>query len=119
MAANIIEAAKELPDYAIQALSAVLSANIDCGLEHFVTMGYHEDHDTRSAFLKVLSNILNQGAEFDAVNEDSEDKYDNLMALVLDPELKVRLSFCLLLFVSICCTFMSNDMHECVVCLFV
>jgi neurofibromin 1 len=53
-------------------------------------MGYHEDHDTRSAFLKVLSNILNQGAEFDAVNEDTEDKYDNLMALVLDTDLKVR-----------------------------
>jgi hypothetical protein len=49
-----------LAENAIKALSNLLSANIQAGLEYFVTMGYHDDHDTRSAFLKVISNILAQ-----------------------------------------------------------
>ena len=50
----------QLAENAIKALSNLLSANIQAGLEYFVTMGYHDDHDTRSAFLKVISNILAQ-----------------------------------------------------------
>lgn len=44
----------------VMALSNLLSANIDSALEYFVTMGYHEDLETRASFLKVLTNILNQ-----------------------------------------------------------
>lgn len=60
------------------ALSNLLSANIDSALEYFVTMGYHDDLETRAAFLKVLSNILNQGAEFDSLAGESE-RYDKLV----------------------------------------
>ena len=55
-----------------------MSANIDSALEYFITMGYHEDLETRAAFLKVLSNILNQGTEFDSLSHEG-DKYDKLV----------------------------------------
>lgn len=47
-------------DMSVMALSNLLSANIDSALEYFITMGYHEDLETRASFLKVLTNILNQ-----------------------------------------------------------
>lgn len=57
---NQADAPTQLAENAIKALSNLLSANIQAGLEYFVTMGYHDDSDTRSAFLKVISNILAQ-----------------------------------------------------------
>lgn len=39
-------------------------------------MGYHEDFPTRTAFLKVLTNILNQGTDFEVGGE--VDKFDKL-----------------------------------------
>jgi hypothetical protein len=54
-----------------------------------VTMGYHEDLETRGAFLKVLSNILRQGAEFDVVGEDDVDKYDRLLEFIQDPQMQL------------------------------
>jgi hypothetical protein len=77
----------------VVALSNLLSANIDSALEYFVTMGYHEDLETRAAFLKVLSNILNQGTEFDSLAEEGE-KYDKLVDLLLDSKLEVVLALC-------------------------
>jgi neurofibromin 1 len=46
-----------LGESTISCLSNLLTANIDCGLQYFVTMGYHEDFDTRTAFLKVITNV--------------------------------------------------------------
>jgi neurofibromin 1 len=62
------------PDLAIVALSNLLSANIDVGLKHSLGIGYHKDSEVRTAFVKVLCNILAQGTEFNnlsdaAVNE--------------------------------------------------
>ncbi len=65
----------------VMALSNLLSANIDSALEYFITMGYHEDLETRAAFLKVLSNILNQGTEFDSLAEEGE-RYDKLLDVI-------------------------------------
>lgn len=45
-------------------------------------MGYHEDLETRAAFLKVLSNILRQGTEFDSLSHEG-DKYDKLVEVML------------------------------------
>lgn len=43
-------------------------------------MGYHEDTSTRSAFLQVLTNILNQGTEFDTLAETvMTDRYEKLI----------------------------------------
>jgi neurofibromin 1 len=60
--------------------SNLLGANIDAGLKYFVTMGYHEDFATRTAFLKVIGNILIQGTDFDNQSEEG-DKYDKLLAV--------------------------------------
>eukprot|EP01119_Soliformovum_irregulare_P019017 TRINITY_DN5943_c0_g1_i1.p1 TRINITY_DN5943_c0_g1~~TRINITY_DN5943_c0_g1_i1.p1 ORF type:complete len:2529 (-),score=855.67 TRINITY_DN5943_c0_g1_i1:42-7628(-) len=82
-----------LAETTIQCLSNVLASNINSGLQFFVTMGYHEDTATRTAFLKVISNILNQGAEFDQ-NSEEGDKYDKLVQLLFEPDLALALSVC-------------------------
>ena len=71
-----------LAEYTINSISNLLAANIDSGLQYFVTMGYHEDFDTRTAFLKVITNILNQGTEFDHSGEEA-DKYEKLMEVTV------------------------------------
>lgn len=68
------------PELAISALSNLLSANIDVGLKHSLGIGYHEDLDIRTAFVKVLCNILIQGAEFNNLSDAAvNEKYDELL----------------------------------------
>jgi len=68
------------PDLAITALSNLLSANIDVGLKHSLGIGYHEDLDIRTAFVKVLCNILIQGTEFNNLSDAAvNEKYDELL----------------------------------------
>ena len=67
-------------ELAITALSNLLSANIDVGLKHSLGIGYHEDLDIRTAFVKVLCNILIQGAEFNNLSDTAvNEKYDELL----------------------------------------
>eukprot|EP01132_Coremiostelium_polycephalum_P003622 gene3622-4511_t len=81
------ESPPQLAENAIKSLSNMLNANIHSGLEYFVTMGYHEDHETRSAFLRVIANILNQGTGFDVLeDENSSDRYEKFVELLLEPE---------------------------------
>ncbi|TDZ28740.1 Neurofibromin [Colletotrichum spinosum] len=51
-------------EFAITILSNLLSANIDVGLKHSLNIGYHDNVEIRTAFVKVLYNILIQGTEF-------------------------------------------------------
>lgn len=68
------------PELAISALSNLLSANIDVGLKHSLSIGYHEDLDIRTAFVKVLCNILIQGTEFNNLSDAAvNEKYDELL----------------------------------------
>ena len=68
------------PDLAIVALSNLLSANIDVGLKHSLGIGYHEDLEIRTAFVKVLCNILAQGTEFNSLSDVTvNEKYDELV----------------------------------------
>lgn len=39
--------------YCFQAMSNLLSANIDSGLMHSISLGYHPDLQTRAAFMEV------------------------------------------------------------------
>ncbi|CAG8972538.1 hypothetical protein HYALB_00001230 [Hymenoscyphus albidus] len=72
------------PGLAITALSNLLSANIDVGLKHSLGIGYHEDLDIRTAFVKVLCNILVQGAEFNNLSDTAvNERYDELIELLL------------------------------------
>jgi len=81
-----------LAEYTIQCLSNLLASNIELGLQYFVNMGYHEDFETRTAFLKVITNILNEGAEFDQQSEEA--KYDKLMELIFEADLSVVSALC-------------------------
>ena len=68
---------------AIQAMSNLLSANIDSGLMHSVGLGYQKDLQTRAAFIEVLTKILQQGTEFDTLAETVlADRYEQLVQLV-------------------------------------
>lgn len=67
----------------VEAMSNLLSANIDAGLTHAIGLGYHEDLTTRSIFMEVLMKILNQGTEFDTLAETAiRDRYDRLANLM-------------------------------------
>lgn len=66
-------------DLAITILSNLLSANIDVGLKHSLSIGYHENVDIRTAFVRVLHNILVQGTEFNNLSDTAvNEKYDEL-----------------------------------------
>ncbi|KAH8677702.1 GTPase-activator protein for ras-like GTPase [Xylariales sp. PMI_506] len=70
-------------DLAITILSNLLSANIDVGLKHSLSIGYHENVDIRTAFVKVLYNILVQGTEFSNLSDAAvSEKYDELLDLL-------------------------------------
>ncbi|PVH71158.1 hypothetical protein DL98DRAFT_660794 [Cadophora sp. DSE1049] len=82
------------PELAISALSNLLSANIDVGLKHSLGIGYHEDLDIRTAFVKVLCNILIQGAEFNNLSDTAvNEKYDELLELLIN-DMALTIALC-------------------------
>jgi neurofibromin 1 len=84
-----------LKNYTILALSNLLSANVDAGLKYSFSMGYHEDTRTRSAFMEILTNILNQGTEFETLAETGiTDRYEKLIDVSFKM-LKIVFSYCL------------------------
>lgn len=67
-------------ELSIVILSNLLSANIDVGLKHSLSIGYHENMEIRCAFVKVLHNILSQGTEFRNLSDTAvTEKYDELL----------------------------------------
>lgn len=72
-------------ELAIQALSNLLSANIDIGLRHCLTIGYHEDVLIRTAFVRVLCNVLaQQGTDFHNLSDAAmTEKYEILLDLLV------------------------------------
>lgn len=70
-------------DLSITILSNLLSANIDVGLKHSLSIGYHENVEIRTAFVRVLYNILVQGTEFNNLSDAAvNEKYDELIELL-------------------------------------
>ncbi|KAK0635111.1 hypothetical protein B0T17DRAFT_515391 [Bombardia bombarda] len=70
-------------DLAITILSNLLSANIDVGLKNSLSIGYHENVEIRTAFVRVLYNILVQGTEFNNLSDAAVNKkYDELLDLL-------------------------------------
>ncbi|KRX68358.1 Neurofibromin, partial [Trichinella sp. T9] len=66
----------------ILAMSNLLAANIDIGLVHAVGMAYHRDRRARVAFVEVLTKILQEGTEFETLNETvMADRFDELVKL--------------------------------------
>ncbi|OZJ04004.1 hypothetical protein BZG36_03619, partial [Bifiguratus adelaidae] len=84
-----------LKEYTVLALSNLLSANVDTGLKYSLSMAYHEDTRTRTAFMQVLTNILNSGTEFDTLAENvMSDRYEKLVELIVEDDLTVTLAMC-------------------------
>ncbi|CEP17257.1 hypothetical protein, partial, partial [Parasitella parasitica] len=84
-----------LKESAVNAISNLLSANVDAGLKSTLAMGYHEDARTRKAFMQVLSNILNQGAQFDTLADNIiADRYENLVEIIVGSDIDVALALC-------------------------
>ena len=69
-----------MAELAITILSNLLSANIDVGLKHSLSIGYHENPEIRTAFVRVLYNILLQGTEFNSLSDTAvNEKYNELL----------------------------------------
>lgn len=70
----------QMKELTIMAMSHLLSANVDAGLKYSLSMGYDDDPETRMAFTQVLTNILNQGTEFETLAESvMTDRYEKLI----------------------------------------
>ncbi|KAI5802565.1 hypothetical protein FPQ18DRAFT_365113 [Pyronema domesticum] len=86
--------AASFQELAIQALSNLLSANVDVGLKFSLEIGYHESLETRTAFMHVLTNILTQGTEFGALGDSAiGEKYEKLIDLLVN-DIKFALALC-------------------------
>ncbi|KAJ1987203.1 Ras GTPase activating protein ira2 [Dimargaris cristalligena] len=86
---------RPLKEYTILALSNLLSANVESGLKYSLTMGYHEDTRIRTSFMQVLTNILNQGTEFESLTDISlVEKQEKLLDIILEPDMAVALALC-------------------------
>ncbi|CAO3589215.1 unnamed protein product [Absidia cylindrospora] len=84
-----------LKNYIVSAMTNMLNANIDAGLKFSMAMGYHEDPSTRTAFIQVLTNVLNQGVEFDTLAENvTTSRYDKLLDMIVDSDMEIALSLC-------------------------
>ncbi|KAJ6229826.1 inhibitory regulator protein ira1-related [Anaeramoeba flamelloides] len=91
---SISEEEKKLSQLTVIALSNMLHSNVNVGLHHTLPMGYVKNLKTRSEFLDVFTNILKQGTEFGNLKETLEDKYRNLIEMILDKDLIVTKSIC-------------------------
>lgn len=84
-----------LKESTILAMSNLLSANVDAGLKYSLSMGYHDDTQMRTAFMKVLTNILNQGTEFETLAETvMTDRYEKIVDMLVGMDLHIALSLC-------------------------
>lgn len=71
-------------ELAIAILSNLLSANIDVGLKHSLSHGYHDSVEVRTVFVKVLYNILTQGTEFSSLSDSAvSERYEELLGVCL------------------------------------
>lgn len=84
-----------LKESAIRALSNLLASNIDSGLQHSLPLAYHEDARIRTAFMQIMTNVLNQGAAFDDLERlSASQKQSKLVELICESDMQLALSIC-------------------------
>lgn len=84
-----------LRESAILALSNLLASNIDSGLHSSLPLAYHEDPRIRTAFMQIMTNVLNQGTAFDELERMSgARKSTRLLDLVCQNNLQLALAIC-------------------------
>lgn len=81
----------QMKELTIMAMSHLLNANVDAGLKFSLTMGYDDDQETRKAFMQVLTNILDQGTEFENLAETvMADRYEKLIDVKAYEEIYIQ-----------------------------
>lgn len=79
---------------AIQALSNLLSANVDVGLKYSLEIGYHDSVHTRTAFMQVLTNILSKGTQFGSLSDSAISEKYEILTDMLTGDIKFALALC-------------------------
>ncbi|PWN42984.1 hypothetical protein IE81DRAFT_366164 [Ceraceosorus guamensis] len=84
-----------LKESAILALSNLLASNIDSGLQHSLPLAYNDDQQLRTAFMQIMTNVLNQGTAFDDLERlSASHKHSKLIELICEPDMQLALSVC-------------------------
>ena len=74
---------QSLRNSTIVAMSNLLAANIESGLMRSIALGEHRDPQTHAASMEVLTQILQQGTEFDTLAETLlADRFERCVELV-------------------------------------
>ncbi|WVQ63868.1 uncharacterized protein L199_002024 [Kwoniella botswanensis] len=83
----------DTPTLAILALSNLLSANVDVGLKHCLSLGYHEDPVLRTAFMQLITYTLQQGTRFGGLSGNRmSTSTKNYLDLLAGPNLAIALA---------------------------
>lgn len=84
-----------LKQSAILALSNLLASNIATGLHHSLPLAYQDDLQLRTAFMQMMTNVLNQGAAFEDLERlSASQRQSKLIDLISEPDLQLALSIC-------------------------
>ncbi|CAK9779949.1 putative ras GTPase activator [Cutaneotrichosporon oleaginosum] len=79
---------------AILVLSNLLSANVDVGLKHCLSLAYHEDSTIRTAFMQLVSNILQQGTRFGGLAVKNATAPKGYFDALASPNLSLAVAIC-------------------------
>jgi neurofibromin 1 len=71
----------------------MLSANIEIGLKHALSIRYHEDPKLRTAFMVVLTNLLSRSSETGA-EQNTADLLNKLVTLMHEPDFALTIALC-------------------------
>eukprot|EP00002_Diphylleia_rotans_P008478 TRINITY_DN1834_c0_g2_i3.p1 TRINITY_DN1834_c0_g2~~TRINITY_DN1834_c0_g2_i3.p1 ORF type:complete len:2567 (-),score=480.65 TRINITY_DN1834_c0_g2_i3:159-7859(-) len=84
-----LDSNSQLYEHTVTALTNLLNSNADSSMDYFISMGYHEDSETRATFLDVLTNSLKQKTESEDLGGEITvvDKYNPLNKMLLDETL--------------------------------
>ncbi|KAJ2723201.1 Ras GTPase activating protein ira2, partial [Coemansia sp. D1744] len=84
--------AELLLNISIKALTNMLAANLEIGLQYSLTIIYHEDTKLRALFTDMFTTILNQGIDIDSLGGDTPEHWKSrLVETLVDPGLKLLL----------------------------
>ncbi|KAJ2332894.1 Ras GTPase activating protein ira2, partial [Coemansia sp. RSA 2681] len=84
--------AELLLNITIKALTNMLAANLEIGLQYSLSIIYHEDTKLRALFTDMFTTILNQGIDIDSLGGDTPDHWKSrLIESLVDPGLKLLL----------------------------
>ncbi|CAD6915554.1 unnamed protein product [Tilletia controversa] len=82
-----------LKSSAILALSNLLASNVDSGLQLSLHLAYQDDPHIRTAFMQIMTNVLNQGTAFDDLERlTAAQKQSKLVELISEPDMQLALS---------------------------